>query len=96
MDANKSVIATFNFKPQVRLPGPAYYATIDDAYHAATGGIIEARNLTFTEALVLDRLISVTLDCGKDASWNTSGYTSVNGSLSIVQGSVTINNLIIQ
>jgi hypothetical protein len=97
MDTGKVVTASFNVKPLVRMPGPTYYATIQEAYNAAANGsVIEMRNQTFTEDLVFAGTISVTLDGGKDDTFNPTGYTSVNGSLSIVAGSVTIRNLIIQ
>ena len=98
MDSSKGVTAIFNVNPLVRMPGPTYYATIQEAYNVANNGdVIEARDQTFTEDLVFARSISVKLDGGKDDTYSGStGYTSVNGSLSIVNGSVTINNLIIQ
>jgi MBG domain-containing protein len=98
MDTGKVVTATFNVKQLVRMPGPTYYATLQEAYNAASnGGVIEVRDQTFAEDLVFNRTINVTLAGGKDDTFtNPTGYTSVNGSLSIVDGSVTIGNLIIQ
>ncbi len=97
INAITSVTATFNAMPLVRLPGPIYYATIQEAYdNSSNGDSIAIRDQTFSENLVLGRSINVLLDCGKDATWNTTGYTTVNGSLTVVNGGVTINNLLIQ
>jgi hypothetical protein len=98
MDTSKGVTAIFNVKPLVKMPGPTYYATIQDAYNAAAEGtVIELRDQTFTEDLVLARSIGVTLNGGMDDTFaNPTGYTFVNGSLSIVDGSVSVGNLVIQ
>ena len=98
MDAIKTVTATFSVKPLVRIPGPTYYATIQEAYNASNNGdIIDARDQTFTEDLVFARPISVGLYGGNDEAYLTSiGYTTVNGSLSIVNGLVNVKNIIIQ
>jgi len=95
MDANKTVTATFNFKPQVMMPGPTYYATVQDAYNAVSGStVIKVRNLTFAEDLVFNLPMDVTLDGGYDDTWATqAGSTNVSGTVTIEAGSLTVNNL---
>jgi len=97
---NTGVIATFNYKPLVMMPGPAYYATIQDAYNAAAeAALLQGRDQTFTEDLVFDRTINVTFEGGNDATWNVVGDTTINGTVTmggVAGGSVTISNMIIQ
>jgi hypothetical protein len=88
------VNATFNIIPLVRI-GTTDHATITSAYTAAAdGATIMARTYTFIEDLTLDRAISVILAGGYDAGYSSAaGVTSIQGSLTITDGTVTVSGL---
>jgi len=94
------VTATFNYKPLVMMPGPLYYATIQDAYNACVDGtVLKGRDQTFTEDLVFDRAVNVTFEGGNNDSWTVVANTTINGTVTmagVAGGSATISNLIIQ
>src|SRR6185369_11325264 len=94
------VTATFNYKPLVMMPGPLYYATIQDAYNACVEGtVLKGRDQTFTEDLVFDRAVNVTFEGGNNDSWTVVANTTINGTVTmagVAGGSTTISNLIIQ
>jgi len=94
------VTATFNYKPLVMMPGPLYYATIQDAYNACVEGtVLKGRDLTFTEDLVFDRAVNVTFEGGNNDSWTVVGNTTITGTVTmagVAGGSATISNLVIQ
>jgi len=100
LTGNTGVTATFNYKQLVMMPGPEYYATIQDAYNSCVDGtILQGRDQTFTEDLVFDRSVNVTFNGGNDATWNVVGNTTINGTVTmagVAGGSATISNLIIQ
>jgi hypothetical protein len=96
LDGDAGVSATFDTKKMVMLPGPTYFATMQDAYNAASGGDVKFRDQTFSEDLVFNRPISLVLDCGMNDVWSNVGYTYLSGSLTIANGTVTISNLVIQ
>lgn len=99
MNDNRWVTATFNPILQAKLLPPAtYYASLQDAYNAAANGnIIKAQVYTFHENLQLNQPVSITLDGGVDGSYRDNiGMTTLNGSLTINSGTLTINFIIIQ
>jgi hypothetical protein len=98
MSSPVSVTATFNASTNqfVMLPGPVYYATIQEAYTAAAAdAVLKVRNQTFTENLVFNG-VAVTFDGGYDAGWSKVGDTTIDGDVTIADGSVTVSNMIIQ
>jgi PKD repeat protein len=84
----------------VRIAGqtPVYYSTLQEAYNAAVGGdIIQSQAVTLTENLNFNLNKSVILDGGYDCGYTSNtGKTILNGNLIISDGTVTIENLIIQ
>jgi len=96
LNGDSGVTATFSLKPLVKSPESTYFATIQDAYNASSGGIFKLRDQTFSEDLLFNLPISLSLYCGMNDTWNQAGYTALNGTLTIANGSVTISNLIIQ
>jgi YD repeat-containing protein len=78
--------------------GYAYSYTIRDAYNeTGDGGTIQAQALDFIEDLNLDIDKSVTVDGGYDCNYSTNGgMSAIDGTLTISNGTVTIENLIIQ
>jgi len=76
-----------------------YYSTsIQDAYYNAfEGNIIESQALHFNQDLNFHLPISVTLKGGYNSLYSSNpSYTTVNGTLTISDGSVTVENVIIQ
>ena len=67
------------------------------AAYAATdnGGLIKVQGGLFDENLVLDRNMATTIKGGYDSSFTNQGSTTILRSLIISQGSVTIDNIIL-
>jgi hypothetical protein len=74
------------------------YATIQDAYLAATDGqTIQVQSGVFTESLVFSSPIAVKLRGGYDATFtNVTGTTQIAGSIVISDGSVDIDGIVIE
>ncbi len=87
--------------PLVKIPGAAqpYYSLIQDAYNnsAADGDEIQCRASTFAENLNFDRNITITLKGGYDSGFMSNlSSTTINGSLTISNGTITVENIVIQ
>jgi hypothetical protein len=95
--ADTTVTAIFDLPQLVMLPGPVYYASIQTAYNAAAAdAVIKLRDQTFIENLVFDSA-NVTFDGGYEETWtNATGFTTINGDVTIAAGGVTISNMIVQ
>ncbi len=80
--------------------GPTTYPTIQTAYSDATDGqSILMRSIVFAEGLVLASPSnpSIVLQGGYDCDFGTNtGLTTVQGSLTVSSGAVTIENVVIQ
>jgi hypothetical protein len=103
MSAVKSVTATFHLlscdEKLVRIQGTSYYyQTIQDAYNLLNNGEnAQIQALSFAENLVLQKDTDVQLEGGYDCNYSSnSGVTTINGSLTIQGGTVTIEELIIE
>jgi hypothetical protein len=76
-----------------------YYESIQAAYdHPVTNGdVIQAQAIDFFESPVFDQTITFTLSGGYDPAFDTppSSFTSIMGTLTIAQGTVTIENIVI-
>ncbi len=74
------------------------YSTIQSGYNgSAAGDVIQIPAGSYTENLALSNNVSVTLKGGYDSSYLTSSsYSTINGTLTISNGSVTVGDLIIQ
>lgn len=102
MSADRKVTVTFNFVKPVKLKSNgALYSQIMEAYsQAANNGVILAREYEFTENpsdLNFTRDISVSLEGGYDAKYLANdGFSTLNGSLTIGRGALTLENLIIK
>lgn len=104
LDGNKTVTASFNAticqNSPVRIAKatPVYYATIQDAYNAASDGdTIQSLASDFTETLTFNRSVSVTLQGGYDCDYtNNAGSSVIKGSLTISAGTLTVNNLVLE
>ncbi|MDO8281160.1 MAG: chitobiase/beta-hexosaminidase C-terminal domain-containing protein [Thermodesulfovibrionia bacterium] len=86
--------------PSLRVSGSitTYYFSLQDAYDAAiVGDIIQIQTSSFTEDLYIDLNKSVTLRGGYNSNFNaTTGKTVINGNVTISDGVVTMENIIIQ
>ncbi|ACM19997.1 serine protease, subtilase family, DUF11 domain-containing [Geotalea daltonii FRC-32] len=100
MNGPLTVSAAFTTKPPVALSGAPenYFTSLSDAYAAAPdGSTIQAKAATFTESLLLQRNVAVTLAGGYDSAYGAVvGMTVVNGDLTISAGSVTVQGLTLQ
>jgi hypothetical protein len=98
MSGPHSVTATFTGTPSARVVGGGDYASLSEAYGAVgSSGTIEFRAQEFMESLLLDRGIAVTFNGGYDACYQSnSGWSTLNGTLTVSTDSLTVNKLIIQ
>lgn len=97
MTANRSATATFSLVPRARVAGVPY-GSLASAYAVVTaGGTLEAQTLTFIETLTLNRPVAFTLKGGYASDYlSLSGYTTLDGVLTIGTGTVTLDRLIIK
>ena len=77
---------------------PAYYSSLQDAYDSAGDGeTILSQTVIFTEDLLIDLNKSVVLEGGYDCSYTTIiGKTTLNGNMTISDGTLTIENFELQ
>jgi len=97
MDEGKSVFAEFTAVAPVMVD-LTVYQNLQDAFNATyTGATIKAFAAKFGENLTLNRNISISLDGGYDGSYtNKLGVTTINGSLTIEQGTIAVNQVSLQ
>jgi hypothetical protein len=78
--------------------GGTSYKTIQDAYDKAqTGDVVMMQASAFSEALNIDKDITIDLKGGYQCDYSTnSWFTSLCGTLTIGRGTVTIENVIVQ
>ncbi len=77
---------------------PTYYLTLQAAYNAATNGAtIQAMNTIFYENVNFNRNISIILTGGYVCDYSSNpDYTTINGTMTITSGTVTVNKIILQ
>lgn len=96
--SDKAVTAGFAAAPKTKV-GILGFETLTLAYAGVTSDpVIQARDITFSENLNLNRSIAVTLRGGMDANFSplVGAYTSLQGQLTVGSGSLTVENLIIK
>jgi hypothetical protein len=106
MDSVMSITATFDDYTGPTCANPPFsvggsmlnYPTIQDAYNALMSGEkLEILALGFTEIMNLNQSKSVGISGGFRCDYAiVSGFTTVHGTITISQGTVNIENLIIQ
>jgi hypothetical protein len=101
MGGDSAVTATFDYVKPARIEGttPTYYDGIDGAYGhlPAGGGAIRGREFLFTEEVVLNRGIPVTVEGGYDIHYSArSGYSTIKGSLTVQSGSLTAGYIVLR
>ena len=93
-----TVTGTCNSLPVTIIDTNAYYASIGSALSVVGAGqtlLIQETSLTESPSTSQD--VSITLSGGYSCDYSMNpGFTTVNGTLTISQGAVTIENLIIQ
>ena len=93
------VTAIFDTLPNARISGTSQlYGLLQPACNdAATGAVIQAKGITFVENLTMGTSKNLTLAGGFDADFLTqNGYTTLQGTLTIGQGSLVVDHLIIE
>ncbi|HEY5974727.1 MAG TPA: DUF1566 domain-containing protein [Geobacteraceae bacterium] len=96
MGSAQSVTVTYNLKP-VWVQGASYYDTLQAAnVGAANGSVIDLQAGAITSP-TMDQAKTVTLKGGYDGSFSSvSGVTVLQGSLTITNGSVIADNIVVQ
>ncbi len=87
-----------NLPARIAGPVPAYHASIQEAYNAAgSGDTIQAHEAAFAGDLNINLNKSVVIKGGYDCDYATvTGTSSLNGNLKISNGSVSIENLVME
>jgi hypothetical protein len=100
MDSPKSVTATFSAcGPDLfRIGGGIYsYPNIQSAYNAMGSGIMQIQGLVYSGGLTLDQGKTVTLQGGYGCDFTSNPvYTTISDKLTIKDGKVTVERLIIK
>jgi hypothetical protein len=100
INADTSVTATFDYVRPARTSATSYFDTLSAASAALplpTGGTIQARQFTFLESQDLNRSIPVFLSGGFNPAYSAnSGYTTIQGDLTVTLGSLTADRVIIR
>jgi alpha-tubulin suppressor-like RCC1 family protein len=100
MNANRTVAGSFTPNLQVRVNG-ADYASLQAAYDnlaTSEGSIIMAREHTFLEPnLLFNTNKTVTIDGGYNSGYSaTTGVTTIDGTLTVRQGTLKVKRLAIK
>ncbi|MEW6599891.1 MAG: hypothetical protein AB1499_02885 [Nitrospirota bacterium] len=86
--------------PAVKLTGTAiaYYLSLQDAYdHASEGDTIRAAAVIITENLNINQSKTVTINGGYNGTFTSqTGQTTLHGNLSVTDGKLTIQEVIIE
>ncbi|ABQ27182.1 S8 family serine peptidase [Geotalea uraniireducens] len=99
LNGDFSITALFSLLQPVKLSSVSGsgYPTIQSAYDAAAQvDAIQILAQTFTENIFLNRPVSVILTGGYDSTYTSpQGLTTINGTMTISDGTVTVANLVI-
>ncbi|MFA6054979.1 MAG: putative Ig domain-containing protein [Thermodesulfovibrionales bacterium] len=102
MDANLfTAVKNFSIAIQQILPvkiDTGYYSNLQDAYDACSdGGIVKIQAIDFLDDLVCDHNVSIILKGGYDSGFTVNpAYTTINGKLTISNGKVILEKIIIK
>lgn len=102
LDLTRSVTAEFIHIPPVKagVATLSYFTTLNQAYKAAIAPgsyTIRAQAVPFIEDLLLNRNVALILTGGYDAAFSTQGgETSIQGTVTIGNGSLTVEHLAIR
>ena len=97
MNVNHSVTAGFETTDRVKI-GSTAYGSIASAYeNALKGNVIKVRALTLTEKLSFDRASLFTLKGGYNSGFSSqSGYSIVDGSITVKTGSAVMDRIVVK
>lgn len=78
--------------------GGTLYSVLQTTYDIATDGtVVQSMSVGFDENLDLNREVAVTLDGGYGCDYTTNqGYSTINGTLTITSGEVTVSNIVVR
>jgi hypothetical protein len=102
LDANAGVARLLSLEPVIRIQGSTIvggYTTVQAAYNntAVSGDVIEMISTTFNESLLFNAGKDFTLRGGFSSEFpSQSGITTVHGTLTINNGKVTIDRLVLR
>jgi hypothetical protein len=102
MNTGKNVTATFDkdtaHVARIDLPAITYFTTLLAAYTAAQpSAVIKAWGTSFTGPLTLGLSKAVTIKGGYNEGYSTNGgYTTLQGSLTVKNGALTVERLVIR
>ena len=97
MSADRSLGALFNLVPRARI-GSTAFGTLNSAYAVvALNNVIEIKALTFVEDLLLNRGLNITLRGGfADNYSGQTGYTELDGKLTISSGTIVLDRIVVK
>ena len=99
VNGDSSITALFNLPQPVKISSVSGsgFSTLQSAYDVAVqGDAIQLRAQTFTENILLNRPVLVTLTGGYDSTYTSpQGVTTINGTMTVSDGTVTVANLVI-
>jgi subtilisin family serine protease len=99
LNGDSSITALFTLPQPVKISSVSGsgFSSLQAAYEAvAQGDSIQMLAQTFTENLFLNRPVSVTLTGGYDSTYTgPQGVTTINGTMTVSDGTVTVANLVI-
>ena len=95
MTTNRSVSASFIAAPKVKIGDAAYSTLLAACTVAGNGTTILAREIEFPEDLIFGTGSNAILKGGFDAAFsaNAGNYSTINGSLKIRKGCLTVDHL---
>jgi hypothetical protein len=102
LDCNDNDANLYPGGQPVRVVGTAtiYYTTLQDAYtniNTVDGDLIQSQDVTFNGGMTINLDKSVVIEGGYDCAYSViTGVTTINGNVTITDGSVTIENFVIQ
>jgi hypothetical protein len=100
MNSDRNISASFIITPPVHILDGDYFDSLQEAFNAAGTPIctIRAQESKLTGDLNADASSDITLAGGFDSDYtdNNSGFTTLYGILTIVHGSLTVENLVIE
>jgi hypothetical protein len=101
MNADRSIFAAFITNPPVSILGGSYYSSLQEAYDASATNFIAIRAqavMLSPHDFNLNKETDVVLTGGYDSPYqdNSGGNTTMNGTLTLGTGSLTVEDLIIK
>jgi ribosomal protein L21E len=98
MSSGRQVTSVFDAYQPVHIRGGNYYSSLQSAYAASgSSGILEAQSVALTGDFTAASPSDVTLLGGYDATYSgNDGYTELQGVLTVVMGTLTVENLVIR